>query len=297
MKIYAVMLARNEKNILGYSIYNALNIVGVDRILIGDNGSEDKTRQLLDQIARRDDRLAWTDLSGEYRQEELVNGLAQQAIADGADWILPLDADEFPTWEPHMMRLNLNTSTAAGYALDVHNFAPFRFVRRDTANSVANLIFRVRPVGSASDGFDMCLKGRISWLQATSPPKHLWRASRSLHIAKGNHGAAGVDGPIETPGDAVILHAPLRAFDCLSRRIENARRLPPGRPEGESWHLKRLFALSSEQALSQEWIANSTVLGEIGPPDRRVRMTADLRLRRRVKAAGRFVQATLARFE
>ena len=77
-------------------------------------------------------------------------------------------------------------------------------------------------------------------------PETPQRALRSLRIAKGNHGVTGIVGPIEAPVDASILHAPIRSFDYLLCRVENVRRLLPGRPDGESWHLKRLLALSTE---------------------------------------------------
>ena len=292
MNICAVMLVRNEQNIVGYSIYNALHIIGVNRIIIGDNGSDDKTLLLLQAIARRDNRLVWTDAGREYHQAELVNGLAQQASAEGADWILPLDADEFPVWNPEVLRCTLGTSTAAGYALGVQNFAPFRFAKRDTLGSIANLIFRVHPVRSQTSHMDLVVNKQISFLQIVYPPKHLWRASRSLKIEKGNHGATGIEAAaIERAAEASILHAPLRAFDCLLRRIENARRLPAGLPADQSWHLKRMLALSNADALRWEWFANSTIWGDIGPPHRRVRMGLDWRLRRMAKRAGPFVQA------
>jgi len=291
MNICAVMLVRNEQNILGYSIYNALNIIGVDRIVVGDNGSDDNTRPLLNAIAQRDKRVVWTDASGGYRQAELVTGLAQQAIAEGADWILPLDADEFPVWNPLAMRRTLATSAAAGYALSVQNFAPFRFVKRDTVHSAANLIFRVYPVQSKIPDWELCTDGKISFLQIRYPPKHLWRASRSLNIARGNHGATGIDGPIEPVADASMLHAPVRAFDCLLRRMQNARRVPKDSPKGHSWHLTRLLTLPDAEALQWEWFANSTIWGDIGPPKRRVRMAVDWRLRRKAKRAASFVRA------
>lgn len=291
MIICAVMLARNEQNIIGCSIYNALNIFGVDRMIVGDNGSDDKTRRLLQAIAQRDSRLVWTDAGRDYHQAELVNGLAEQAMADGADWILPLDADEFPVWDSPALRSTLAASTAAGYAFDVQNFAPFRFAKRDTLHSIGKLIFRVHPVGARDSSQIDCVEKRISFLQAHYPPKHLWRASRRLKIEKGNHGAAGLEAAIEPAAQASFLHAPLRAFDCLLRRIENAKRLPAESPPGQSWHLKRLLAVSSAEALRWEWCANSTTWGEIGPPRHKTRMALDWRLRRVAKRAAGYVQA------
>ena len=96
VKVFAVMLVRNEQNIISHSIYNALNILGVDKILVGDNASDDNTQLILQTIAEREKRLIWTDAGREYHQAELVNGLAAEAMTQGADWIFPLDADEFP---------------------------------------------------------------------------------------------------------------------------------------------------------------------------------------------------------
>ena len=122
------------------------------------------------------------------------------------------------------------------------------------------------------------------------PSKYLWRAARSLTIGKGNHGARGIDPAAVKPLPRLqILHAPLRAFDGLQRRIENARRLPLGGPPEQSWHLRRLLGLSTEE-LRWEWHANSTKWGGIGPPGRRARMALDLRLRRIAEAASSFVE-------
>ncbi len=89
------MLVRNEQNILPLSAGYLLHELNVDRLVIADNGSTDGTRTVLRRLASIDERVKWLDASGPYLQAEIVTGLAREAWRDGADWILPNDADEF----------------------------------------------------------------------------------------------------------------------------------------------------------------------------------------------------------
>jgi hypothetical protein len=141
----------------------------------------------------------------------------------------------------------------------------------------------VLPVEEGNN-MDMCINREISFIQISYPPKHLWRASKSLYVQKGNHNASGIEGLIDQSLPAEILHAPIRSRECLLRRIETAKRLDPNSPSGESWHLKRMIDFG-EKELSWEWIANSTYLGGIGPIGNRKRMQLDLRLHKKIKSA------------
>ena len=43
----------------------------------------------------RDGRVKWTQDKGKYRQAEITTELAREAHSQGADWVIPIDADEF----------------------------------------------------------------------------------------------------------------------------------------------------------------------------------------------------------
>src|SRR3712207_2759388 len=68
--------------------------LGVSRIHVVDNGSSDGTRTVLRRLAQRVP-LSWTSDPGPYLQHVLTTGLAHEASRSGADWVLPIDHDEF----------------------------------------------------------------------------------------------------------------------------------------------------------------------------------------------------------
>lgn len=64
---------------------------GVDRLIVADNLSTDRTRQILDGI---DSVTVVDDPEPGYYQSRKVSALAAAAYEMGAEWVLPFDADE-----------------------------------------------------------------------------------------------------------------------------------------------------------------------------------------------------------
>jgi glycosyltransferase involved in cell wall biosynthesis len=88
----AVMTTKNEQDIVGACVAH-LFAEGIDRLYVAD-ASDDATPEILrsfENVVVRPDRGRYTDQAG------WTNRLIEEAADDGADWIVPLDADEFPT--------------------------------------------------------------------------------------------------------------------------------------------------------------------------------------------------------
>src|SRR5947209_727371 len=131
------MMVRNEAAIIADSVGHLLHGVGVDRLYVADNGSTDATPVLLRRIATADARLRVRHAPGAFRQTEVMNGLLQEAMQDGADWLLPNDADEFLWAAPDRLRTLLaGAGPAGGFLLPVRNFVQFRWVKRDRPGSI-----------------------------------------------------------------------------------------------------------------------------------------------------------------
>lgn len=93
--IAAVMVIRNEADICGLSLRHSF-AEGIDRIYVADAMSNDGTRDIYDEIIAEGHDLRIQDDTSEFLyQDELTNSLVRQAGSDGADWVLPIDADEF----------------------------------------------------------------------------------------------------------------------------------------------------------------------------------------------------------
>jgi hypothetical protein len=278
--ITAVMLVRNEQNILPYSAAYLLYELQVDRLIIADNGSTDRTVTILRRLAATDERVRWTDASGVYLQSEIITGLARDAWRQGADWVLPNDADEFFWFRGKAFNTLSWPSQAGVLHLSMRNFIQGSWVAKDHPRSLETMIFSAEPVGTIVDAQALAESGTVAVSEVYWPHKLILRACEAMVVQKGNHTASAVEGDTVAVEDGAVLHAPLRGRDSLARRVDISSRLLPARSSGESWHLRRLPVIEAAGGLDAEWRANSTWCGRIGPAKNKRWLRLDLRLRR-----------------
>jgi glycosyltransferase involved in cell wall biosynthesis len=280
MKITAIMLVRNEENILRTSVGYLLYHLRVHQIIIADNGSTDSTRSIAQQLSTGDERVEWTDVTGPYRQSEITTGIAREAYLKGSDWILANDADEFFWLGSHDIH-NLCASKSAGaYAFSVRNFVQWRWVLRDHPRSCETMVFSVRSVGPRETARQRVESKQLAFVQAPYLPKLFVRAAQSLVIHQGNHGADGFDGEAIKLDGAEVLHAPIRSRGSVIDRVDRGQRVAElGLPDNFGWTVRRLTHLAPAE-LEDEWRMNSTIGGLIGPLGQKKWLRLDLRLRR-----------------
>ncbi len=252
------MMVRNEQHVIASCIGHLLTTVGVDRIYVVDNGSTDRTPDILQRIALGTGQVVLESDPGDFHQDEVFTRLARRAAAEGADWVLPADADEFLWLPPGVTLAALCAADGiGGYQVPVRNFVQARPVRRDWTGSLLTMLVAAVPAGSVADGRDMVSAGDIPFVRITYPAKLLLRAAPSLRIAFGNHEAFDTAGPLAPLRTGEILHAPIRCFERLRQRAEAGRRVEAVTPEpGQNWHLKRIAAMDAA-ALAEEWRRNS----------------------------------------
>ena len=93
--LYCISMVRNEADIIRIFLAQALSLF--DKTFIVDIQSTDGTKELIESVAAdADGRIVqFTCRTQERYQAALMNALARKAFAEGADWVFPLDADEF----------------------------------------------------------------------------------------------------------------------------------------------------------------------------------------------------------
>ena len=252
------MTVRNEQHIIASSIGHLLATLGVNRIYVVDNGSTDRTPDILRQIAGGTSRVVVDSHISDFRQGDIFTALARRALSDGMKWVLPTDADEFLWLRRGVSLASLcGRDGIGGYRLSVCNFLQARPVRRDWSGSLLTMCVAAIPFGSVADGKVKVGSGEIPFVRITYPSKLLLRTAASLEIAFGNHEADHTAGPLATLEDGHILHAPIRSPRHLRRRAEAGRRAEVMTPDpGQSWHLKRVAAMDAA-ALDEEWRRNT----------------------------------------
>jgi hypothetical protein len=94
MRLIAVTMLRNEADILPDFLGHCAALF--DEVLAVDHASTDGSAEMLAAAARRMPLTVLRFAQKPYVQSLLVTALAREAFARGADWVFPLDADEFP---------------------------------------------------------------------------------------------------------------------------------------------------------------------------------------------------------
>lgn len=283
MKLTAVMMVRDEEAVIATNLAYHRSL-GVDEFWIVDNGSTDRTLGILASEELSHGDVRWRSDPGPFLQSEVFTALASEAMAAGADWIMPIDADEFWWARDTALRMILSESQGLGGLLcEVDNFVQRRSVRQEHRGSLASMTYRAEPAGTAEDARERVEAGDIGFVEIVYPRKQLLRASADLVIGTGNHQSLNQAGPIEETYTIRVLHAPIRARSTLERRVQFGERIAAADSNPDSgWHMRRLVRLASEGTLDAEWAANSQRFGRLNVDGDRRKLVRDLRLRNEV---------------
>lgn len=198
MTLAAVALVKDELDILPATLSHLLT--QVDFVIVQDNASSDGTRDYLADLARDDERVTVIDdPDPAYYQAEKVTALALMAAERGADWVLPVDSDEW-------------------------HYSPFgriADVLAEFPGAVATVeIYDHRATGADPDEPNPVK--RMGWRARDPLPLHkiACRPLLPVTITQGNHGA---DYPLIQPlhGQVVLRHFPYRSVEQLIRKARN----------------------------------------------------------------------------
>jgi glycosyltransferase involved in cell wall biosynthesis len=284
VKITAVMCVRDEADLIAPVIRYHRDLFA-DEVLVVDNGSVDWTRDVLAETSRSDPAVRWRLDDGPYAQDVILSGLAREAHAGGADWVVPVDADEL-WWSPGDLRDVLaDTPDGVGaLACRVVNFVQDRSVVERRPRHLLSMRWRAEVLGTEDESPDMVRAGEISYLEMYYPPKHVLRPTKDVIIHVGNHHVDLVDGELDETDELSVLHAPVRSRSFLAERAVRGRRANAEKPDlSVSWHLRRVAQLELEGRLDEEWRACSVADGALDVGDRRHPVVADDRLVRAIR--------------
>jgi hypothetical protein len=221
VRLVLTLLVRNEEELVADTIDYHLS-AGVDHVIATDNGSQDRTREILAGYRGRGVLTLLDEPGRDYQQGPWVTRMARLAAREhGADWVLHADADEF-YWPEEGGSLKGALAAVpdefGSLAVPVVHFRPReedgrpwweRLVIRETFSRKgrgARLVGGVyRPYG------DLCF--------------HMThRGSAGVSVARGMHSVSGV---AELPGwrPLRVLHFPMRSREQYARKITDGGRV------------------------------------------------------------------------
>jgi len=294
VKVVGLYLLRNEADIIETNLRHHF-AVGIDEAIVIDNGSADGTLELLANLTE-DMPIQLSSEVGPMYQQERVTRMARLATLQGADWLLPIDADEFwvGTGAPLRHVLEETPSEARLLVVELVNFVQSRDVLAAEPGCLASMSMTPeRTFGPGGDLPRMVREEEIGFVEIRYTPKCVHRATPDATVSKGNH-YAGERGA--TPTDRITcLHAPLRALSTLTTKLDHGRRaFEDGVPGEASWHVKRWWQMARDGTLDREWEALSYQDGAITVGGRRRELVRDDRLRHTVTDVAPLVRTTAA---
>lgn len=218
MSTFAVTMCKDEADVIAETV--GWMIGQVDRVIVADNGSTDGTREILEGL----DVELIDDHEPGYFQSAKMTGLAMRALAQGAEWVVPFDADEVWIAEGRI------------------------------ANALAELPNEAM-ICEATVLDHVAVEGEVlsPWRRPETLPlrKVACRARADLTIEQGNHGATYefVRCPLRATDLLEIRHFPYRSAEQMIRKARNgaAAYAATDLPEDVGAHWRDYGKLTDEQ--------------------------------------------------
>jgi glycosyltransferase involved in cell wall biosynthesis len=261
VRVYGLLVVRNEADIIRTNVLYHLSL-GLDRLLIIDNGSSDGTDRVLRELGK-DPRVRWTSEEGLWRAGDFFTQLAREAFREGADWVVPIDADEFWYAPGSSFRSVLEESEAGALRAPGLNFIQRREQEESSPDALLHMTRVIREPVAAERGnrkpvVDLVESRQIASVEIEPVTKWISRPTSAIEMFRGNGKVEGVVGLKRVTNRIVRLHAILRSQARLRAKAEGGERSKEaGSKPNQSSHLMRWKRLRDEGQLEQEWAANS----------------------------------------
>lgn len=230
--VWGVSMVRDEVDVVAYTIEHLL-AQGLDHIIVADNMSTDGTYELLRELATTLPVTVVRDRLPAFHQAHKVTRLARLAVAGGAEWIVPFDADEL--WVAQSGRLVDVLRASSESVLDAPMFDHVPSTADDLSEPNPYLRINQRCV-------DPLVMGKVAF-----------RAHRLAYVAAGNHAVQLPDSPLHRKvaehSPLSIRHVPYRNPAQVARKVYQGTEAVrhDGVPQTTSIHWQALSTRDLEQ--------------------------------------------------
>jgi glycosyltransferase involved in cell wall biosynthesis len=248
----------DEIELIGPCI-DQLRRLGVEEFIVCDLGSRDGTRDILSDREGSDFRVIESS-----NAEPLDDWRRRNALAIGqsqADWILIIDADEFPLTPGNDLKQAFSQVRANVVRIPRHNMVlgphGLAVPLPPSEDDYAKLDLYLAPAAGAGQ---QELGPTDYWLKLTPLPKLAVRPHMLEALHAGTHSVTlkpGCKDAAVMSKDVVLAHAALTTYPRFARKVDHIRdmfRLQGERlPESFAWHWRRWAELADRGELEQEY--------------------------------------------
>lgn len=249
VKLVMTILVKNEVDVIESNIKTHANL-GVDAFVIMDNGSNDGTREKLDELSKQFDMII-VDEPGKMIQKKFMTKLAFLAKKKyNPDWIINNDADEF--WIPNKGTNLKEIVSFKGGILQVPRSNMLPPVKSlDDTSIWKKSISEVRNQVNYRSSFD----NEASILLGQASRKVMTNPHGLIKINTGNHSAEHIAVWNKFETDKLhIYHYPVRSYEQFYNRVKTRKELLDKFPDIRLGnHEKRWKKIFEEGKLKEEY--------------------------------------------
>lgn len=236
-------MVRNEGDVIEAFVRHHAELV--DELIVIDHCSTDGTDELLRTLAAEGLPLSVrSERSLVHRQNVILTRLMRKAAAQGADWIVPLDADEFLVARGGNVRRALTRLPRdRAWRMQLRFYVPFPDDPADEANVLERI--RHRRVDEATP-----------WMGKVLVPGACARGRR-LSLSQGSHGLletrSGRYAPVSPTDRLALAHFPVRSARQVARKVLGgwpAHVARPDRHPEQAFQWRRAFELAAAGRLT-----------------------------------------------
>lgn len=260
MKIVVSLGVKDEVDLIARSLEH-LFAIGVDFVVVCDIESSDGTGDVLEHY-RSQGKIWYFQLGPDADHEEWQRANLELLAQTDADWIIFLDADEFPIPATGQLRDSAAFGRADVVALDRFNVplstAGPTLPARLTPERYDELMLVVDPVADYWQQVEVAPS--LPWLLSPVLPRVAARPDCIAEIGLGVHDVVPpADRPVrrERARDLLVAHVPFTTSRRFARKVANIRTTlglhPTVFPEGSALHWKRWATLSDAESVREEF--------------------------------------------
>jgi Glycosyl transferase family 2 len=260
MKIVVSLGVKDEADLIACTLEH-LFAIGVDFVVVCDIESSDGTTDVLERYRSRG-KIWYFQLGQDASQEEWERANLELLAQTDADWILFLDADEFPLPATGQLRESAAFARADVVTLDRFNVALCSarptLPARLTPEHYDELMLVVDPVADYWQQLETTPS--LPWLLSPIAPRVAARPDYIAGIALGAHDVVPPAGrPVrrERARDLFVAHVAFTTRHRFARKVANIRETlglhSTTFPEGSALHWRRWAALPDPESVREEF--------------------------------------------
>lgn len=197
--VVGTMLVKNEEDIIAECIEHSL-ANGVTKILLTDNGSDDRTVEI---ASKYPEVQILHEPGNDYQQGEWQTKMARMAYEMGAEWVVPIDADEF--WEGLPNLLHVPPKFGVMLADAMYEHYPTDLIEEPFKRTQMPCYGR-----QVRNTFGYWGIGRMAF-----------RPTPNIEVGMGQHSLGNYAGEIALVKEIWIHHYPIRAYERYAKKIKS----------------------------------------------------------------------------